>query len=156
MKMVLKSALCASFALTGSAAFAEDHEVRMERRGFFPETIYVQVGDTITFINETPNWAQLQSYDAYDNQQGYDPAVPCGSVIEAESGGSSNVTKGSDAKYDGDKDGWYFGWFSRGSSRTIAVTACMETVLFPPYIYQYSYDDQKYRGTIVFGEAPTG
>ena len=141
MKMVLKSALCAAFALIGNAAFAVDHEIRMERYGYFPKTIYVQAGDTITFVNKTPNWARIYSSDSNDNLEGYDWNAPC---------------LQSPKRYDGDADGWSIGWFSVNQTKTVTVTSCMETTIHPPKVYQYSYDDSKYRATIIFGNAPTG
>jgi len=149
MQTVLKYALGALLTLTGSSAIAEDHEVRMERYGYFPNTIYVQPGDTITFVNRTPNWAQVFSYDSNDNNSGYDWNNPCGYLIGNESG--SDVQK----RFGGDGDGWSIGWFSKGSTRTIDVTECMETEILAPYIWQYSFNANKFRANIVFGEAPT-
>jgi len=143
MQMLLKTALSALLMLTGTSAVAVDHEVRLELRGYFPKTIYVQPGDTITFVNQTPNWAQVFSFDSNDNQNGYDWNDPCGWV-------TSNASKA----YNGDGDGWSIGWFSRGSSRTVRVTPCMETTILPPYIWKYSFDSTKYRANIVFGTAP--
>jgi len=144
MRTGLKTALFAALALTGSAAFAVDHEVRLERYGFFPKTIYVSVGDTITFVNRTPNWARVYSSDSNDNWSGYDWNDPCGYLNDDDK----------DKRFSGDQDGWATGWMSVGSSRQVTVTPCMETTLLAPYVYQYPYSDNKYRGGIVFGSAP--
>ena len=143
MQTVLKSALGALLALTGTSALAVDHEIRMERYGYFPKTIYVQAGDTITFVNNTPNWARIYSSDSNDNYSGYDWNNPC-----------AWMTSGTAKQYNGSGDGWSLSWMSKGSSKTIEVSSCMETTIYPPYIYQYSYDDTKYRAEIVFGSAP--
>lgn len=42
-------ALALGFSLT--AAQAAEHEVAIVAEGFFPETTYVQPGDTVTFVN---------------------------------------------------------------------------------------------------------
>ena len=144
MQTVLKNALGALLIMSGSQALAVDHEIRMERYGYFPKTIYVQAGDTITFVNNTPNWAQIYSADSNDNNSNYDWNNPCAWMD------NSSANKG----YNGDGDGWSIGWFSKGSSRTINVTSCMETTIYPPNIYQYSYDDNKYRAEIVYGSPP--
>jgi plastocyanin len=140
MKTFLKLTLAAAFIVSGTMASAVEHVVLMQRSGFFPDKIYVQVGDTIRFENRTPSWAYVYSDDADDNLSGYNANNPCPS---------------SNKRYNGAKDGFSSGgWMSVGSSYTVKVTSCIETVLLPPYIYRYSFNTNQYRGTIIVGTPP--
>lgn len=57
LKSVLFALAC---ALPAAEAAAEIIEVRMERRGFYPDVIYAEVGDTIRFTNELGRWFKLE------------------------------------------------------------------------------------------------
>lgn len=137
-------------ASTLVAQAAPEHLVIIERYGYYPAKIYVQVGDTITFRNESQNWVRLYSDDPYDNKADYDPAAPCGFFIDA--GGNNQGVQ-----FEGDKDGFAQGWFSVGSERTIEVTECIETRMYAPEVYNAGGTDWNARfDLIVFGEAPNG
>ncbi|MEO0390050.1 MAG: hypothetical protein AAF218_03825 [Pseudomonadota bacterium] len=47
----LRAALCAAALAVGTAAAANTHEIIIYDRGFFPETVYLDVGDTLKFTN---------------------------------------------------------------------------------------------------------
>lgn len=137
MKTILGASLLTCLTFAGQFAAAEEHEVLILRYGFYPETVYVSPGDTIKFINESPNWASVQSNDADDNYANY-------------SGNCDAQT------FAGSSDGWMTGWIAVNGSTTITVSECMDTTLMPPNVYNYTtYTGYNY-GWITFGNAPTG
>lgn len=141
MNSLVKLLISGAFIAVGQAAFAQtEHEVWIERRGFFPATLHVQEGDTIRYINKTPNWVRLWSYDANDNYSGYDSSNPCA---------NANL-------YAGDADGWSTGWFYVGAEIEVSVTACMETTIMSPEVYNYSRDQWNYRGYLEFQDPDLG
>ena len=141
MHKIKKAAAVAALTLFGGAASADIIDVRLEQYGFFPDKIYVQVGDTIRFTNHTWNWARVYSYDSNDNLSGYSYSLPC----QANDGQNN---------FNGELDGWSTGWISQGSSVTVTVSACMETQLLAPYVYNYNYYVNNHQARIIYGEAP--
>ena len=94
-------------------------------------------GDTIKFINQSPNWASVQSNDPDDNYSNY-------------SGNCDAET------FAGSSDGWATDWISINGSTTITVTDCMDTTLLPPKVYNHTtYNGYNY-GWVEFGNAPNG
>ncbi len=137
MKNLLKIATIAGAMLAGSAAQAVEHEVIILRYGYFPETIYVSTGDTIKFINGSPNWAYIVSHDAYDNYSNYE--------------GDCDTST-----FAGSQDGWSTPWIYIGGTHTVTVTACMEDQMLRPEIWNYYEYDNYNNGWINYGSAPTG
>ena len=147
MKNLMKAALVFGCALSGNAAFAEDHEIRILRYGYFPERVYVDVGDTITFINESPNWAYITSNDAYDDTSNYVSSDPC-DYEDSDNDGND--------EYSGSQDGWSTSWIAKNATRTITVYACMEDEIEAPNIWQYNVYTSYNEAWIVFGNPDTG
>lgn len=135
MKSLLKAAVFFGSMIAGQAAVAEVHEVRVYHYGMLPETIYVQPGDSIKFINKGISSVRLYSVDHNDNYSSYNWNNPC------------SYTSG----FSGSQDGWWTNYFSVNSSITIDVTTCMETTIEGPKFsgyYHYGYYGQT---EIVFG-----
>lgn len=58
----------AVLAFAAGPLLAVEHNVRIERGGFYPPKVYVQYGDTINFINAIPQNAHLHSANFYDTR----------------------------------------------------------------------------------------
>lgn len=140
MAKMIQAALIAACAISGQAVTAEEHEVLILRYGYYPETIYVSAGDTIKFINESPNWARVLSNNAYDDYSNYNSSNPCANPNS----------------YSGSQDGWATSWIPKYGSTTITVTSCMEDEIEAPSVYQYTTYNSYNEAWIVFGSAPTG
>lgn len=144
MKKLVTSLLLGTSLIAGDAAMAQslsvEHEVIIERRGFFPTTIHVNPGDTIRYVNKAPNWVTIYSKDWDDNNSGYDANDPCDDPDD----------------YSGNKDGWKSDWIARNDEYIVEVTECMETDIDAPYVYRYSWNDDYYRGEISFSDADVG
>ncbi len=122
MKNLLKAAVVFGSLIVGNAAVAEEHEVYVYHYGMFPGKIYVDVGDTIKFINKGIRPVRLYSVgDTTDNYSSYNPSDPC-----------SNPNS-----YAGSTDGWQTNYFSVNKSLTINVTSCMETMIEGPKFSGY-------------------
>jgi len=127
-----------------ASAQSTQHEVRIEKRGYFPQTIHVQPGDTIRFVNKSGNWARLYSENYNDNYSGYSSSNPC------------NTDSNGNYYFAGAKDGWNTGWISNNNSTVIPIHDCTETDLRSPYVYQYGGNNSYYRGEITFDEPYLG
>jgi len=149
MTLMKRMALAALLALPATAGLAQGvtHTVIVERYGFFPQPVYVQPGDTIVFENRAPNWTRIWSEDSNDNMGGYSFNDPCDTL---------DPDGDNQPEYSGARDGFNTPWFNVGQTRTITVTACMETRFFEPEVWQYSFDNNARIDLIVFGHAPTG
>lgn len=132
--------LATAMALPAAGALAEEHLVSIERYGYYPAKVYVQDGDTIRFVNNSPNWVSIYTTDYSDNLLGYLTDNPC-----------SNPSA-----FSGSTDGFNIPWFSVGQERVIDVTSCIETQFYSPYIHQYSFNSSQRHNLIVFGTAPNG
>lgn len=137
MKTIVSAMTFTLLALAGQSATAAEHEVLILRYGFYPETTYVQPGNTIKFVNESPGWAKVQSNDPVDNYPSY-------------TGNCDSNT------FAGSSDGWTTDWIAKYSSETVTVLACSDTKIAPPSIDGYTTYTDYNNGWIVFGNAPTG
>ena len=139
MRTWFRTAVGAVVLGAATPAHAVEHEVFIERKGFFPITVHVAPGDTIRYVNKAPNWVRLFSEDAYDNLTGYDSGDPC--KIDQSSG---------DALFDGDLDGWDTDWIPVNGEFVVSVTSCMETTVTAPQVYNTSYNSNTFRGYLSF------
>lgn len=138
MKHLVTLAMSAVLGMSATAAIAVEHEVIIEKRGYFPQTVHVQPGDTIRFVNKSGNWARLFSEDSFDNLSGYDPDDPC------------KLKSNGDPYYEGDKDGWETGWISNNNDVVVDIHACSETTMRSPDVWRYGGNNGYYRGYISF------
>ncbi len=143
MNKLLSTVLATTLAVLPLAASAQstEHRVRIEKRGYFPQVIHVQPGDTIRFVNKSGNWARLYSENDNDNYSGYNSNDPC------------NTDSDGNYYFAGSRDGWSTGWISNNNSTVVTIHACTEIDLRSPYVYQYGGDNDFYRGEISF-DAP--
>jgi len=147
MKNLLKAALVFGCSVSGNAAFAAEHIIEILRYGYFPERVFVSEGDTITFVNKSPNWAYITSNNAYDNYSNYVSTDPC-DYLDGDGDGNK--------EYSGSQDGWATNWIAKNASRSITVYACMEDEIEAPNIWQYNVYNSYNEAYIVFGSADTG
>ena len=132
------------FALAQANVSGQEHEVLIEKRGYFPLTIHIDPGDRIKFVNKSGNWARLYTEDYNDNKSGYDPDDPC------------RTNSSGNPYYNGQKDGWSTGWIPNNGERVVIIHGCSETNLRSPYVYQYGGNNGNYRGDIRFDEPDLG
>lgn len=139
MNLFLRTALSCSFIMAAQPAFAVEHEVWVEYKGFFPKIIHVSEGDTIRFINKSYWPLLIKTSDPNDNYSGYDSSDPCDNS----------------SSYAGSTDDWITSQFSPGNSIVVEVTACMETSFRGPYYYG-GYDSYSGPGSISFAPPVLG
>lgn len=139
MKNLVRIGLTTALALSATIAAAVEHKVYIEKRGYFPQTVHVQPGDTIRFVNKSGNWARLYSEDSDDNNWGYNPNDPC----------KINQSTGQ-PYYDGAKDGWETGWISNNGELVVDIHSCSETTLRSPEVWRFGGNSRNYRGYISF------
>jgi plastocyanin len=139
MKNLLKAAVVLSGLIAGTVAVAEEHEVFVYHYGMFPGKVYVDVGDTIKFINKGVRSVRLYSVgDTTDNYSSYNSNDPC-----------SNPNS-----YAGSTDGWQTNYWSVNASKTIDVTSCMETTIEGPKFSGYYHYDWFGQTEIIIGGEP--
>jgi len=138
--------LLAAALVVLAMAQGTDHEVRIERRGFYPGKVYVQEGDTITFTNHSIDVVGIYSDGFDDNYSNYNYDDPC-DYLDADDDGN--------VEFSGSKDGFRLPNLGIGQSYTLDVTGCMETQFYEPYL-GYSFNGSARLNLVVFGEAPNG
>ncbi len=145
MKTLVTLALSTALSVIATTGSSQTvHDMIIEKRGYFPQYIHIQPGDSIRFINKSGNWARLYTDNDNDNNWGYDANDPC------------NTDSNGDYYFDGPKDGWNTGWISNNGNVVIQINSCTETNLKSPYVYRYGGNNSYYRGYISFDQVNVG